>query len=68
MNKIIKITDIESGKELEIWSTTYPYYCEECFYENKKCSRNNIFAVNKPCKGKSFIFKEITKKQDNEIK
>lgn len=58
MKPIIKITDIESGKELEIVKN--PGYCEGCFYlEKSGCKHKPNFT----CKDSlDIIFKEVTKK------
>lgn len=56
MKQVIKITDIESGKELEIVKGK----CSECFYCKKQgCKYFPLFL----CESISeFIFKEVTKK------
>lgn len=63
MKSIIKITDIESGKELEIKPTEDIYdYCEGCFYL-EKCNGNLPSNGYLPCNGQQIIFKEVTKKK-----
>lgn len=67
MKPIIKITDVESGKELEIKPIENIFdYCEGCFYF-EKCNGNLPFDGYLPCNGQQIIFKEVTKKkQKNE--
>lgn len=59
MKQIIKITDVESGKELEI--VKYPVYCSGCFYLEKSGCKHN---PNLPCKDSAdIIFKEVKKEE-----
>lgn len=59
MKKIIKITDIESGKELEIVRGL----CDECFYESDNCPYEEIQCC---VLNSLLIFKEVTKKPNHE--
>jgi len=53
MKQIIKITDVESGKELEIVKGD----CSECYY----CQE---FECPEEICGSELIFKEVTKKEE----
>ena len=61
MKSIIKITDVESGEELDIVEGN----CSECFY-------SEISSYSYPCSycyiKRKYIFKEVkpSKKQENE--
>jgi hypothetical protein len=68
MNKIIKITDIKSGKELEIVKGE----CENCFYNNTfNCPfiDEQCFLAENNVTFEEFIFQEVEpKKQEDENK
>ena len=59
MKPIIKITDVESGKELEIVKGD----CSECYYYQEfECPEDEEIC------GSELIFKEVTNKEENENK
>jgi hypothetical protein len=61
MKPIIKITDIESGKELEIVKV-FNFECDNCYYL-EKCT-SPISANDIPCRDASIIFKEVKPKEE----
>ena len=64
MKQVIKITDIESGKELEIKPIEdICDYCEGCFYL-EKCNGNLPCNGYLPCNGREIIFKEVKPKEE----
>jgi hypothetical protein len=57
MKPIIKITDIESGKELKIVKGL----CDSCFYDPNNCPYEEMqCCVLSSC----LIFKEVTTKEE----
>jgi hypothetical protein len=56
MKPVIKITDIESGKELEIVEKNY-LSCSGCFYENMEDCPDGKYC-------EYCIFKEVTKEEN----
>jgi hypothetical protein len=61
MKQVIKITDIESGKELEIVKV-FNFECDNCYYL-EKCT-SPISANDIPCVDACIIFKEVTKEEN----